>query len=266
MVSAASILAPSEPGPFALEGTGANSPFLIVCEHAGHRIPHGLGTLGLAAEHLQKHFMWDIGALDLARAIAVRLEAPLVHQAYSRMVCDCNRSPEVESFIPLTGEGIEVPGNAGLTGEDRANRQAAIWQPFQDGLAAVLDQRAAQGQPTLFVTIHSFTPVFFGTPRPWHLGVLFDRDDTLSPALFEVLRARHGDKVAENEPYAVSRASDYSIPVHGEDRALPCVEIEVRNDLLGDAASVDAMADDLSDALRVAATAIGAGTVKSKGV
>lgn len=260
MPSEPSLLTPGEPHPFAVEREDGQSPFLIVCEHAGRRIPQSLGTLGLAGEHLAKHFMWDIGALDLAREIAARLDAPLAYQPYSRMICDSNRHPNVETFIPPKGEDIDVPANAAITPADRAQRRAEIWQPFHDGVADLIDQRIAAGQPTLFVTIHSFTPVFFGESRALHFGVLYDRDRTLAPALFKVLQARHGDKVAENEPYIMERLTDYTVPVHGVDRGLPSVEIEVRNDLLSETRAVAAIADDLADALRRAAADIDAGT------
>ncbi|WP_299821942.1 N-formylglutamate amidohydrolase [uncultured Jannaschia sp.] len=254
------ILGPGEPPPFASENEDGTSPFVIVCEHAGRRIPDSLGTLGLDDAHLARHFMWDIGALDLARAIARRLDAPLAWQRYSRMICDCNRHWEAESFIPAHGEGIPVPANAAATEADRNQRRAEIWQPFQGGVEALLDRRVARGRQTLFVTIHSFTPVFYGEQRSLEYGILYDRNDTLSPTLLDVLRARHGDKALGNEPYSMSRENDYTVPVHGEDRGLDSVEIEVRNNLLATAEQVEARADDLASALIEAAAMLNAAT------
>ena len=229
------LLGPDEPEPFALENPEGRSPILLVCEHGGHRIPARLGTLGLAAEHRYKHFIWDIGALELARALSQALDAPLAHQIYSRMVCDCNRRPDVESFIPDHGEGIPVPGNVQLSDHERERRRAEVWQPGHDGLAPPPHHRQTNNGTTTLVTIHSFTPHFYGEPRPWHAGVLYDRDRSLSPALFDVLFGDHGEIIGHNEPYAMGRDSDYTVPIHGEDRDLPSVEIEVRNDLIGDA-------------------------------
>jgi len=257
MSSEKPILAASDPPPFSSENVAGTSPFVIVCEHAGRRLPASLGTLGMADEHLARHFMWDIGALELARAIAARLDAPLALQRYSRMICDCNRHWKAESFIPEQGEGIPVPANIDITEAEREQRRAEIWQPFQDGVEAMLDRRAMDDQQTLFVTIHSFTPVFFGVERKMEYGVLFDRNDSLSPALLEVLRARHGDKALANEPYSMSRDTDYTVPVHGEDRGLDSVEIEVRNDLLSSPEEIEARADDLASALRDAAATLG---------
>lgn len=251
------LLGPDEPEPFALENPEGRSPIVLVCEHGGHRIPSRLGTLGLTEEHRYKHFIWDIGALELARALSQALDAPLAHQVYSRMVCDCNRRPDVESFIPDHGEGIPVPGNITLSEAERDRRRAEVWQPFHDGTARLLDHRQATTEVTTLVTIHSFTPSFYGEPRPWHAGVLYDRDRSLSPALFEVLSADHGEIIGHNEPYAMGRDSDYTVPVHGEDRDLPSVEIEVRNDLIGDASGRAQWAERLAAAIGRAHAEIG---------
>lgn len=245
------LLAADEPAPFALDNPDGAGPFVLACEHAGARIPAALGTLGLSGAQLGAHYMVDIGALDLSRALAERLDAPLAHQLYSRMVCDCNRRPDVASFIPETGEGAPVPGNLGLTPAEHARRRAAVWAPFHDGVAGLLDRRASE---TIFVAIHSFTPVFHGVARPWKAGVLFDRDPAFSPALLRRLKAGLGDEAEGNEPYRMSRKDDYTVPVHGEDRGLPCAEIEIRNDLLRDPDSVARWADLLAAALRGART------------
>lgn len=259
--SAAPLLGADEPPPWTLENPDGASDVLFVCEHAGAQMPAALGTLGLDPEHLRRHFIWDIGALDLARALAERFDAPLAHQRYSRMVCDCNRLPDVASFIPADGEGVPVPGNRDLTPEERLRRRRAIWQPFHDALARLLDAREAAARATVLVSVHSFTPVFFGTPRPWHVGVLVDRDPLFSHALHAALRTRLDQAtVGLNEPYVMGQGVDYTIPVHAEDRALPCAEIELRNDLIGDAEGVAhwctvlaAALDEARDALAAAA-------------
>ncbi len=257
MVEAPALLGPDEPAPFQLENPQGRSPLVFVCEHGGHRIPAALGSLGLEARHLRKHFMVDLWAIDLARALARAFDAPLAHQPYSRMVCDCNRRPDVESFIPEAGEGVAVPGNRDLDAAARARREAAIWAPFHARVAALLDARAAAGRRSLLVTIHSFTPVFHGRARPWHAGVLYDRDTALSPLLFEILESRHGGVIGCNEPYAMGRDTDYTVPVHGEDRGLPATEIEVRNDLIADAGGRAAWTERLGRALQRACGELG---------
>jgi predicted N-formylglutamate amidohydrolase len=256
-VDAAHLLATDEPVPFAFENPHDKSTVVIGCEHGGHRIPAALDSLGLAEEHRFAHFIWDIGALELARALSGILDATLVHQPYSRMICDCNRRPDVDGFIPAHGEGIPVPANLSLHPAERTRRQAEIWEPFHDGIAGLLDQRLEAGRKTILVTIHSFTPVFDGEPRHWHAGVLHDRDQELSPLLFDLLEARHGAVIGQNQPYSMSRDSDYTIPVHGEDRELPCTEIEVRNDLIAHPQGISSWASTLAETLRTACKGIG---------
>ena len=248
------LLAPDEPHPLAVENAGGAGPVVIVCEHAGRLIPRALGTLGLPEGRLVHHSMWDIGALDLSRALARRLDAALLRQRYSRMICDANRHPEAASCIPTRGEGVPVPGNEGLGPAERAARIEAVWRPFHDGVSAFLDRRG--DRPTALVTIHSFTPVFQGVPRPWLAGVLHDRDRRLADPVLEALRAVHGDLVGENEPYRMSPEEDHTVPVHGEGRGIPCVEIEVRNDLIGDRTGVEGWAETLEAALRPALAAV----------
>jgi len=252
------LLGEREPSPWTLENPDGASELVLVCEHAGALLPAALGTLGLAAEHLRRHFMWDIGALDLARALSRHFDAPLAHQRYSRMICDCNRHPHGETFIPTHGEGVPVAGNHDLSAEERRRRRVAIWQPFQDELARLIDAREASARPTVLVSIHSFTPVFFGVSRPWHVGVLVDRDPVFSHALHaSLLGALDQRIVGLNEPYVMGNGVDYTIPVHAEERGLPCAEIEIRNDLIGDASGVEHWCRVLVPAFEEALEALG---------
>ncbi|WBU54138.1 N-formylglutamate amidohydrolase [Paracoccus sp. SCSIO 75233] len=230
------LLSPHEPHPLEAHNSAGTSDFVVICEHAGRLIPGALGDLGLDASELTRHIAWDIGAREIAMALADRLDAPLFMQRYSRLVCDCNRRPDVDSFMPVISESTEIPGNMNVSADARAARVTEIFNPFHDHVSAELDKRRAADRRTLLVTIHSFTPVYKGVERPWEIGVLYNRDKTLSPAMLELLRAKTDHVVGDNQPYAVGDETDYAIPVHGEARGLPCVEIEIRNDLTtGDA-------------------------------
>jgi predicted N-formylglutamate amidohydrolase len=228
----AHLLAPDEPHPLEVLREGADSDFLLICEHAGRRIPRALGTLGLGEADLGRHIAWDIGARDVAVALSDRLGAPLHMQRYSRLVCDCNRRPDVPSFAPEVSEATAIPGNVGLDAAERDRRAQAIFHPFHAAVAAELDRRHAAGRRTLLATVHSFTPVFHGVSRPWEVGVLFNRDRSLAPAIAEWLQANTPLCVGVNQPYSIGDDTDYAIPVHGERRGLPCVEFEIRNDLI----------------------------------
>ena len=249
----APLLADGEPAPVVVTRREAASRLIVVCEHAGRAIPRSLGDLGLPEPERSRHIAWDIGALALAEALAERLDAILFSQVYSRLVCDCNRQPSARDFIPEISELTRIPGNIGLNAAARQARERAIFRPFHDRIEAEMDERMAAGERPILVTVHSFTPVFKGVARPWAAAVLYNRDRELAPRIAELLRADPTLRVGVNEPYVVSDETDYTVPVHGERRGLPCVEFEVRNDLLGTAEEVAAWADRLGDVTRRAA-------------
>jgi predicted N-formylglutamate amidohydrolase len=111
-----------DPAPFVvLEELGV-SPALIVCDHASRAIPRSLGRLGLPELPSWQHIAWDIGAGELARGLAHALDAPAVLAGYSRLVVDCNRSPDDPEAFRIESDGWEIPGNHGLTEYDRRLR------------------------------------------------------------------------------------------------------------------------------------------------
>jgi len=226
-----SLLAADEPAPFVVERAEAASPFFLTCDHAGTRLPRTLGDLGLAPGALLTHVGWDIGALDVARALSARLDATLVWQPYSRLVVDCNRPANSAQLIPARSEQTEVPGNRGLDAQARAARLAAVHAPYHEVIAHLLDARAARRQASVYLAIHSFTPVYHGAVRPWHLAVLSGADRRFAEALIAQAR-RTGDLVVgDNEPYRID-AEDYGIPEHALARGLPNALLEIRQDLL----------------------------------
>jgi predicted N-formylglutamate amidohydrolase len=68
-----------------------------------------------------------------------------------------------------------------------------------------------------------------------HAALLYNRDPRLARSLLALLREEQGLVVADNEPYFVSDATDYTIPVHGERHGLPHALIEIRQDLIAEA-------------------------------
>jgi predicted N-formylglutamate amidohydrolase len=233
------LLAADEPPPFIELGRHGRSNFVIVVDHASRRIPRALGDLGLPPDQLERHIAWDIGALGVARRMAAALDAPLIAQNYSRLVIDCNRDPAVATSIPAIGEHIEIPGNIGLSAESVAARRAEIFEPYHRQVRALLDERAAAGRPTILVAQHSMTNIFKGVRREMQAAVLYNRDRRFAGLVLEKLRAEAGLVIGDNEPYFVSDETDYTIPRHGEARGLPHVEIEIRQDLIGDDAGQD---------------------------
>jgi predicted N-formylglutamate amidohydrolase len=246
------LLAPDEPDPVLVERPNTPSPFFLAVDHAGWLVPRRLGMLGLPESELKRHIGWDIGILGVSRRLAAALDATLVGQIYSRLVIDCNRDPAVETSICTVSERTEIPGNRDLTTSDRLARQEALFRPYHRCIGTLLDQRAASGTSTVLVSMHSFTPVFKDLVRPWHAGVLYNRDARLGRILLDLLRAEGDLVVGDNEPYAVSDVTDYTLPVHGERRAIPHVEIEIRQDLIAGERGQDAWARRLARILPAA--------------
>ncbi|RTL51709.1 MAG: N-formylglutamate amidohydrolase [Bradyrhizobiaceae bacterium] len=211
----------------------SRSPLFFTCDHYGRLIPEALGKLGLPDSELERHIAWDIGIAGVATRLATELGVHLIAQRYSRLVIDCNRPFESPGSIPLISEATEIPGNSGLNHDAISARRHAIFRPYHERIAQALDARAASGLSTILVSLHSFTPVYAGVKRPWHVGTLHQNGHGMPPLFLELLRAEGDLVVGDNEPYAVSDATDYTIPVHAERRGLFNSGIEIRQDLIG---------------------------------
>ena len=232
-------------------------PALILCEHAANYIPERYDGLGLAAGACESHAAWDPGARAVALRVARALRAPMVAARVSRLVYDCNRPPEAASAIPDHVEQIAVPGNAGLDAQARAERVAAVYAPFTAAVEAVIDARAAAGRPTALVTIHSFSPHWFGQPRATEIGILHDDDSRLADAMLARAPAVVPHRaVARNAPYGPTDGVTHSLRRFGLARGLPNVMIEIRNDLLAGRDGGARLADEVLALLRPALKAV----------
>lgn len=256
IVSGFELLGPDEPPPVIESGRHGLSNFVIVCDHAGKRVPRRLQGLGLPAAELDRHIGWDIGALSVARQVAAALDAPLVAQAYSRLVIDCNRDPAVDSSIPKLSESVGIPGNLNLSAAETAARRAEIFDPYHARIRALLEERAAAGRTSILVAQHSMTDVYHGSRRHMHAAILYNRDRRFAGLVLDMLRRDPALSIADNEPYFVSDATDYTIPRHGEARGLAHVEIEIRQDLVSDEAGQADWARRITRALKDAEQAM----------
>jgi predicted N-formylglutamate amidohydrolase len=249
------LLGAGDPDPVrALRPNGA-SEFFLTADHAGRAIPRRLGSLGLPQRELERHIAWDIGIAGVTEKLARALDATAVLQEYSRLVIDCNRAPGWASSIPVFSELTAIPGNENVPPAGREARRREIFLPYHQRIAGLLDRRSPAGhQPgrrTVLIAMHSFTPVFKGEPRNIEIGILYNRDARLAEVLLDLLRAEGGLVVGDNAPYAITEASDYTVPVHGEARGLPHVEIEIRQDLIADEAGQSAWAARLARLLPI---------------
>lgn len=209
---------------------GGSSPFVLTCDHASNFLPSEFGTLGLPAEDLSRHIAWDPGALPVARRMAAALDATLVETRISRLVIDCNRPLDAPDLVPPVSETTAIPGNAGLSDSERAERIALSWRPFHDTIASIIDDRQARGQETRLVSVHSFTPVYKGKKRPWHIGIIHDDDRRLASPLIAALQRLSGVSVGINEPYSPADRVYFTLERHARSRGLACAMIEIRND------------------------------------
>jgi predicted N-formylglutamate amidohydrolase len=242
------LLGRDDPSPVIVTNRGGGSPFLLIGDHAGRLIPGRLGDLGLEPAAFDLHIASDIGVAGLGEALARALDACFIRQAYSRLVIDCNRRPGAEASIPAVSDRVAIPGNQGLAPADAAARQAGIYQPYQDAIAAELDRRGE----TLLVSLHSFTPVFQGFVRPWRVGVLHRGDSRLSDRMLAALKRELGEAAGDNEPYRMDE-TDNTVPLHADPRGLDYLELEVRQDLIAEPGGQAAMADLIAPLLREAA-------------
>jgi predicted N-formylglutamate amidohydrolase len=246
------LLQDDDPAPVRVHREAGQSDFLLTADHAGRTIPRVLGRLGLPEYELDRHIAWDIGIAGVTERLSETLDATAVLQTYSRLVIDCNRDPAVASSIPEISETTEIPANRNLPAHARAARRREIFEPYHECIRAVLDRRQSAGRRTVFVAMHSFTPVFKGESRAMQVGVLYNRDVRLAAILLELLRAEGDLVVGDNAPYAVSDVTDYGVPVHAEKRGLPHVEIEIRQDLIAGEAGQAEWATRLARLLRAA--------------
>ena len=224
------LLGDDEPSPVRVLREAGGSDFFLTADHAGRVIPRALGDLGVPSADLQRHIAWDIGIAGVTERLSALLDATAVFQTYSRLVVDCNRDPSWPSAMPEVSEYTPVPGNVGLSAEAREARVAAIFTPYHERIRSLLDARA--GRRTVLVAMHSFTPSFKGESRAMQVGMLYNKDARLARILLDLLRRDGSLVVGDNAPYAITDDSDYSVPLHGEQRGLAHVEVEIRQDLI----------------------------------
>lgn len=227
-------------------------PFLFVCEHASNAFPEAFGTLGLDAAARGAHIAWDPGALGVARALARRLGSPLVAARVSRLVYDCNRPPDALAAMPARSEVYDIPGNHDLDSAARLARTEAVYLPFQAALSGQLARMLARGLRPVLVTVHSFTPVWFGVPRAVEFGIIHDADASFAQALLAAAGQGLLLRTELNQPYSAADGVAHTLRLHATPHGLHHAMLEIRNDLIADGAAQQAMADRLAPMLQAA--------------
>lgn len=239
---------PAIPAPYDLvEGTGP-ARVLIICDHASAIIPAALEDLGLASGDRFAHVAWDIGAAEVTRRLARRLGCPAVLAGVSRLVIDCNRQPGDPSSIPACSCGIPVPGNRAVDDAEADRRAEAWFWPYHHRIGMELAHLWRHGLPPAMVSVHSFTPVMNGEPRPWHIGVLWNRDPRMAVPVIRALSAHADLVVGDNQPYS-GREINYTLDTHAGAVGLPHVSFEIRQDLIAEPDGAERWAALLAEAL-----------------
>lgn len=236
------------PAPFEAIDGAEDAKVLIICDHASPVIPARLGELGVDEQARLSHVAWDIGAAEVTRRLARRLNCPAVLAGVSRLVIDCNRQPGDPTSIPSCSCGVAVPGNAAVDDAEADARAEEWFWPYHHEIGTRLAHLLRHGIPPAMISVHSFTPSLNGVARPWHVGVLWNRDSRMAGPVLDRLRA-HGDLVVgDNLPYS-GREINYTLDTHAGAAGLPHVSFEIRQDLIGDAAGCARWGDLLADAL-----------------
>jgi predicted N-formylglutamate amidohydrolase len=226
------LVAAEEASAFTVLPGRLSAGIILVCDHAGNTFPEGYGTLGVLTADLERHIAYDIGAAAVTRFMAADLGVPAVLTRFSRLLIDCNRGADDPTLIMRLADGTAVEGNRHLTHAERDKRTALYYAPYHAAISSLIDRALAQGVTPVLLSIHSYTPVWKGVPRPWHGAVLWDRDPRLALPLLSHLRAEPGLVIGDNEPYRGALLGD-CMWRHGTERGLAHALIEVRQDLIG---------------------------------
>lgn len=233
-------IGPDDPPPFEVVNLEGKAPVLLTCDHASAAIPRALRRLGLEESVLSRHIAWDIGAGEMARALARRLDALAVLSGYSRLLIDCNRSLASPTAIATEADGVPIPGNANLAPDERRMRAEAFYWPYHNAIADRLADFNRRGVSPAVLSVHSFTPVLGGFERPWQIGVLWDEDPRIAKPLMAILKDRHGVAIGDNQPYAGRDNYGYTMEHHVVKAGLPQVLVEIRQDLIDTRHGVEA--------------------------
>lgn len=232
----------------AIEGD-RKTGLILLADHASNGLPAEYGSLGLPAAEFERHIAYDIGVEAVTRGLAAMLGCPALMTRFSRLLIDPNRGADDPTLIMRLSDGAIIPGNARMGEDERARRIARFYRPYHDAIANEVARCLVDGSVPALVSVHSFTPFWKGTPRPWHVGILWERDHRFSDRLIAAFQAMGDLVVGDNEPYAGNLEGD-TLYVHGLGRGLAHVLIEIRQDLIATQSGVDEWVERLSRAIK----------------
>jgi predicted N-formylglutamate amidohydrolase len=221
---------------------------VLVCDHACNAIPDEYDNLGLPPGELERHIAFDIGVEGVTRGLARRLGVPAVLSGFSRLLIDPNRGLDDPTLIMRLSDGAVVPGNAAIDEGERQRRVERYFRPYDQAVGRMIARSVATGRAPAILSVHSFTPVWKGVPRPWDIGVLWVEDDRFAAPLLAALAQDPQLVVGDNEPYSGGLSGD-TMDRHATAKGLPDALIEIRQDLIADQAGIDEWVDRLAGLL-----------------
>ncbi len=225
--------------PFEIVEGDRKRGIVLLADHAKRALPDEYGDLGLPPAEFQRHIAYDIGVEQLTRRLAALLGVPAIMANFSRLLIDPNRGEDDPTLIRQLYDGTVVPGNYPMAPEEREKRLEKYYRPYHDAVGAMVASVAREtGKAPFLLSVHSFTPVMQGHTRPWHVGLLWDRDDRAVRPLIELLAQDRTLIIGDNEPYDGALRGDTMFRhaiVNGYAHAL----IEIRQDLIADEATAD---------------------------
>jgi predicted N-formylglutamate amidohydrolase len=235
--------------PYEITGGDPAKGLVLVADHAMNRLPPEYGRLGLPESAFERHIAYDIGIEPLTRQLSDALGAPAVLGCFSRLLIDPNRGEDDPTLIMKISDGAIVPGNHPISDEEWQNRIRRFHRPYHEAVSETIARSAAAfGRAPLVISLHSFTPFWKGVARPWHASVLWDNDPRAVFPLIERLEAAGDIVVGNNEPYDGALRGD-TMYRHCMAPGIAHALIEVRQDLIADAAGVAAWAERLAPIL-----------------
>lgn len=229
------LLTKADPAPFRIENQKGKAQCLVICDHASNRIPAALGTLGLSKKDREKHIAWDPGTEIIGRYLSEQLDAPAFFSTFSRIVVDVNRGANSAECMREVYDHVTVPGNASLSRTQKKQRIDEIFNPYHKNLAGQVQRFLKKKRVPMIISVHSFTPEMDGYRRPWHIGILWNKEDDIALKLVDNLRRQNPTMiVGENEPYSLKaeNLTKNTIGTHAESKGLPYVIVEFRQDLV----------------------------------
>lgn len=219
---------------------------VLIADHAMNTVPVQYNQLGLPESAFSRHIAFDIGIEGLTRSLSKKLGVPAVMSRFSRLLIDPNRGEDDPTLIMKISDGAIIPGNHPISDEEWNRRIETYHRPYHNAVDRVLSQaKLATGKAPLVFSLHSYTPFWKQTPRPWHAAVLWDTDYRAVHPLLDALRLPGDILVGDNEPYDGALKGDCMYQ-HCMSKGLAHALLEVRQDLIADEAGITSWSDRLA--------------------